>query len=257
MKGQRVLGAAVDVALPRSDSIGGNHHPFQHTVRITFADAAVHECTGITLIRVTGHVLHLSGSAVSKLPLQAGEEPRTTTPTQARAFDLFDDFFRSHFKDGLPQSLIPTASDIFLDVLRVDHAAVAQDNALLLGVERDLAVVRHGPMGHRLFICKGFHHPAFNKGLLHQAGNILFADLAIKDALRIDDHHRAHLAESAATGEDYPHLVFETTAGNLRLQGLECPGRSRCNTPGASAYQGICPVKSSSHQITSVQYRCL
>ena len=47
---QRIFGAHIDVAFGCAHRIGGDHHAFEHAVRIAFEDAAIHERAGIAFV---------------------------------------------------------------------------------------------------------------------------------------------------------------------------------------------------------------
>jgi len=111
--------------------------------------------------------------------------------------------------------------DVFADVLGVDHAAVAQGDALLLGVEGDLAVVGNGPVLERLLVGQPFDDAALEKGFLHQVWHIFGLDLAVEDAVRINHHDGAHGAEPAAAGLDDADFSVQAVAMDLALQGRQ------------------------------------
>ena len=57
---QRVLGAAVDVALGGADGVRRDGHAFEDPVGVAFQDAAVHERARVALVRVADDVLGAS-----------------------------------------------------------------------------------------------------------------------------------------------------------------------------------------------------
>ena len=54
---QRILGAAVDVALLGADGVPGDDHALDHGVGVAFQHRAIHKRAGIALIGVADHVL--------------------------------------------------------------------------------------------------------------------------------------------------------------------------------------------------------
>jgi hypothetical protein len=58
--GQRIFGAAVDIAMSCADCFGGDNHAFENGVRVGFEDAAVHECTRVAFVGVTEYIFNVA-----------------------------------------------------------------------------------------------------------------------------------------------------------------------------------------------------
>ena len=226
---QRVLRAAVDVALARADRVARDRHAFEQAVGVALDDAAVHEGAGVALVRVADHVLGLPGRAAGELPLQAGRETGPAAAAQAGGLHLGQHLGRGHPLEHLAEGRVAVAGDVLADVLRVDHAAVAQRDALLLGVEGDLAVVRDGPVLEGLLVGQALDDASLDQRFLDQVRHVLGLDLAVEDPLGVDHHDRAHGAEPAAAGLDDADLAVQAVARDFALQGgEELPRLGRC-----------------------------
>ena len=140
---QRVLGAAVDVALVGANGVPTDGHPFQEGVRVPLDDRAVHKSARVPFIGVADDVFLVASGAGRELPLEAGKESRAAPASQARVAYGVDDVLGGHLGQCLCQPVIATSRDVFLDVLGVDDAAVAQGDPHLLAVEGDIIVKGH------------------------------------------------------------------------------------------------------------------
>ena len=80
---QRVLRAAVDVALAGVDGEGRDGHALEHPVGVALEDAAVHERAGVTLVGVADDVLLVAGGLGHGGPLEAGREAGAAATAQA------------------------------------------------------------------------------------------------------------------------------------------------------------------------------
>ena len=58
-------------------------HAFDHGVRITFENTAIHERARIALVRVADHVLRVARRLARELPLAPGRESGTATSAQS------------------------------------------------------------------------------------------------------------------------------------------------------------------------------
>ncbi len=93
-----VFAANVNVACLRTHRQAGNHHAFDHRMRIMFEDQAVFAGAGLALIAVDQHILRLVRFFGYERPLHASGEAGTAAPAQVRGFDLVDDVVRLHLE---------------------------------------------------------------------------------------------------------------------------------------------------------------
>ena len=177
---------------------------------------AVHVRARIALVGVADHVLLALRLLLGELPLHAGREARAAAPAKARLQHLVDDLLRRHLEEDLLDRLVAVARDVVLDLLRIDHAAVAQDDAVLLLVERD---VRLGDDVRRLLrvVAEALHDAALDEMLGDDVLDVVLLHLHVERALRQDLHDRALLAEAEAARLDDLDLVLE--AGRLQARG--------------------------------------
>jgi len=101
-------------------------------VRIAFQHAAVHEGARVAFVGVAQHVLLVSRRFAREFPLEPGQEARTSAAAQAGLLYGVRHLLGRHFGQHLGQCLISVAGDVFFDICRVDDAAVAQYDFLLL-----------------------------------------------------------------------------------------------------------------------------
>ena len=100
-------------------------------MRIAFQNGSVHECTRVAFVSITYQVLFIARTLLSSIPLEPRRESSTASSSQSGDLDLFDHFFRLHGSQHLLDSLVSVYSDIILDVFRIDHTAVSQNDSLL------------------------------------------------------------------------------------------------------------------------------
>ena len=98
-------------------------------MRVAFHDGTVHESAGVSLVSVTYHVFDVRLLLMGKFPFQACGKAAATASAQTGALDEVDNFRRLLVEKAVRQCVISFAGDVFLDILRVDKAAVAQGDA--------------------------------------------------------------------------------------------------------------------------------
>ena len=140
---QRILGAHIDDALGRAHHVAADDHAFQQGMRIALDLVAVHVGAGIAFVGIADDVLLVGNRLAQELPLVAGEEAGAAAPAQLGSLDLLDDALRLVVDQRLVQRLVAADRDVFLDVVGIDQAAVAQHD-LLLALEEGHLV----PRGH-------------------------------------------------------------------------------------------------------------
>jgi len=126
--GNWVFSPAVDISLVAANCVSSNCHSLNHSMRIAFQNAAVHECTRITLIRVADEVLGGSSRGAGKRPFFGSGETCTTPATQTGFHDFIDHIFRRHFCQHFCKCHVPVFGNIIFNVLRIDLAAITKDD---------------------------------------------------------------------------------------------------------------------------------
>ena len=191
-------------------------------MRVALQDGAVHERARVALVGVAADELLVGLGGRRELPLHAGGEARAAAAAQAGLEHDVDDLLRGHLGEDLAQGLVAVKGDVLLDVLRVDDAAVAQRDALLLLVEvyvvegLDGVVLLDGLLVEQLL-----DDAALDEVLVHDAGDVLHGHVGVERALRIDDNDRAGLAQAEAAGADNLHFLVQTLLGKLLFKLLD------------------------------------
>ena len=127
---QRVLVAQVDVPIRRAGGVGGDNHPFDHSMRIALHQDAIDPRSGVALIGVADQVLRLALLAAQKLPLGAGREVGAAAAAQGRLLHRLDQLFLAH-RQGAGEAGVAAGGDVVVDVIRVDDAAAGEQPPLL------------------------------------------------------------------------------------------------------------------------------
>ena len=143
MHRQRIFGADVNDPVRGTGDVAADRHAFQQRVRIAFQLVAVHVGAGIALIGVADQVLPVPDGLSEIFEFQSGREARPTAAAQPGQLELFIHCLRRAVAQNLAQRLVSADRDIFLDVVGIDQAAVAQDDLLLTLEERHLIPGRH------------------------------------------------------------------------------------------------------------------
>ena len=214
---ERVFGADVDEALGRADRVAGDDHGLEDAVGVALQRRAVHVGAGVALVRVADHVLLPLGLGLRELPLEARREAGAAAAAEAGLQHLLDDLLRRHLEEHLLDRLVAVARDVVLDLLRVDDAAVAQDDAVLLLVERD---VRLGDELLRLLrvVAEALDDAALDEVLGDDLLDVVLLHLDVERALGEDLDDRALLAEAEAAGLDDLDLVLEPGKAEARVE---------------------------------------
>ncbi len=149
---QGILVTNVDVALVRADCIRADDHSLDHGVGIALHQRAVHERARVSFVAVGDHVFDVALRVSCVFPFAAGGKAGAAATAQPRLLDFFDHLFGGHRSEYLAQGLITAHRDVLLNRGRINAAGVAQHDAHLPGVERDLVVILYGLAARRLFV---------------------------------------------------------------------------------------------------------
>ena len=129
LHGQMVPLPDVEIALRRADRIAADEQALDDGVRIALGERPVH------LAHVADDVFRVLFLAPADLPLLAGEEAAAAPAAQARPYHLVDHVVGRHAGHRLLRGEIALHGDVLVDVLRVDLAAGAEDDLVLLFME--------------------------------------------------------------------------------------------------------------------------
>ena len=143
LDGQGIFRAAVNISFVGSHGIGADHHAFQNGVGIALKNGPVHECPWVAFVGVADDVFLVSRGSRAETPLETCGETAAAPPAKARFFHFLDDRCGRHFGDAFSQGLVSVPGNILVDVVRVDIAAVAEDNSMLFPVEGDFLVMTY------------------------------------------------------------------------------------------------------------------
>ena len=181
---------------------------------VALEDGAVHERARVALVGVAAHVLLALGLRGGKRPLAAGREARAAAAAKAGTGHHVDDLGGGHLAQHLAQRLVAVEGNILVDVLRIDHAAVAQRDALLLFVELHVVQRLDAAGGFDGFLVqKAGHDAALDQVLGDDLVHVAYLDAAVERAFGVDDDHRADLAQAEATGAHQLDLVGQVVFG--------------------------------------------
>ncbi len=235
---QRVLIAHVDKALMAADRVRGDDHALDDRVRISLHQGAIHERAGVTLIAVGDDVLDVALGLAGGLPLAARRVACAPAAAQAGLLDLGDHLVGGHAGEHLAQRLVPADRDVLVNRLRVNLAAVAQDDAHLLGIEGQVFVLGDRLAARSLFVGQPLDEATLDQGLLDQLGHVGRLDACVEVAFGPHGDHRSGGTKAAAAGLDDAHFVAQAPALDLILESRDQLGRPAV----AAAYQDVSAV---------------
>ena len=233
LDGQRILRADVDVHVARADGPRADEHALDQAVGVGLDDGAVHERAGIALVGVADEVLVLALGVAGGVPLEPGGEARAAAPGQAGDLDLVDDGLGAHVQ-GLVEGLVAVGVlDVFVDAGGIDHAAVAQGDALLLLEEAGVVVADEQRLERGVVV--------FAHGLDDDAGvGLVHAHQAVQEGVAlIDVHDRLQIAHADAAGGLDGEAV---RGGHVTGQDLGHAGRAGGDAAAALADEDAHPA---------------
>ncbi len=159
----------------------------------------------VALVGVAADVLlHVAAVAGRKAPLhRSGSRHRRVRAD--RNPERSDNLVRRHLGQRLTQCGIAVHADILLDVLGVDHAAVAQCHAQLGLIEH--GIVQRGMLillvlgGSRLLVVnQTFNHSSLEQVLVHDLHHVIGGNMAVKGSVRVYDDNGTEGAKAEASG---------------------------------------------------------
>jgi len=220
LDGQRVFVADVDESLRGADGLGPDDHPFEDGVGVGLEDGAVHKGARVPFVAVADDVLRRPRLLGAGRPLLARGEARPAAAPQSRGGDLGQDRFGGHLGQGLAQRFVAVEGDVLFDLLRVDPAAVAEDDEPLVLEELNVPHLRDGLVLGRGDVHQLLDRPALEQVLFDEKGDILDLEELVEDTVRLDHDDGAPLAEAVAARGDDLDLVLETPLLDLLFEGL-------------------------------------
>ena len=215
---QRVLGADVDVTLPRADGVRRDQHAFDHRMRIRFEETPVHVGARIAFVAIPDEVLRDPRLRPARPPFRSCGEPAASTPTQPRPRDLVENLVARHGRECLLQRRISVPSQVVLDPLGVDDTLISQDDQLLLAEEGDISKSGDGSPGVGRRVHQRLHGLAVQKVLLDQARDIVWLQPAIEGGIGCNDHQRSLAAEPIAASAHDGDAVAQPLARDLLFE---------------------------------------
>ena len=84
----------------RADRIRPDGEAFENRVRIPFKQRPIHECSGITFVRVHDYIFCFARTVAGKFPLAPGGKSRAASSSQLRVFHQSHNLLRLHLKQG-------------------------------------------------------------------------------------------------------------------------------------------------------------
>ena len=235
----RIFGTDVDVTLVGADRVAGDRHGFENRVRITFQNGTVHECTRVAFVGVTADIL---GTAVlhqvsGQFPFLSGREARAAAAAEAGSQNGIDDLIRCHFGQNFAQGFIAAGADVFIDVFRIDHAAVAQRDTGLFLVK--VCIIQRFASGGLVFfsVDQTLDRTARQQVLGNDFRNIFCLHLCIVGCFGINDNDRTQCAETVTACLDDRNLFVESFLFNILFERLDNLGTSGRSADGSAADQ--------------------
>ncbi len=135
---QRVFHPHVKETFFSTDGSGGDHHAFDHAVRIAFHHAPVHEGTRVSFIRITDHVLRRAGFRQGEFPFAAGRKAAAATAPQSRLGDLLADLVRTHLAISSLSCCVAAGVNVLTQITGIEAATLLEHATILLSIKRNL-----------------------------------------------------------------------------------------------------------------------
>jgi hypothetical protein len=187
---------------------------------------------GVSLVGVADDELLVADGIAGKLPLAPCREARAATAAKARGPHRLDDRLGLALRQYVGQRLIAVAGDVVLDSLRVDLAAVSQDDLVLTLEKIDVRGVGHRPTVGTL-VRQTLDDLAAAEVLGDDVLSVLRLQSLIEDV--VDDHDRAARAGTQTAGSHDRDAILHLRGGELLLERLANSERPRRDAARAEA----------------------
>ena len=193
-------------------------HGLNDGVGVALQHRPVHEGAGVALVGVTADVLDAVRAyrVVGELPLQAGGETGAAPAPETGGLYYVDDLLgRDLLRKDLAQGGVAVHTDVLVDALRVDDAAVAQSDALLvlielgLGQRGDRALLGHIPV-EQAFDDAALHN-VLGDDLLH----VVHGNVGVAGPFRVDRDNGTQGTQAETAGAYHSGLLVHTLGHQL------------------------------------------
>ena len=210
-------------------------------MRVALENGTVHECARVALVGVAADILLLILGCSRELPLQTRGEAAAASAAKTGVDQRLDDVCGLHLGQNLAERLIAVHANVLVDDFGVDHAAVAERNAMLLLIERRLGQRSDGVMvAGLLVVLKASHRTTLEQMLLDDLGDVFGLDHAVEGAVGVNDHDRTKRAKTEAAGRDELDFLGQTLLCQLSLKSILQRHASGGGTARTAADQYMC-----------------
>ena len=189
-------------------------------MRIALKNTSVHECAGVAFVGVADNVFLVSLVCGGEAPFESGRESAAASSAQTGILDYLDNLLGCKLGKALCKSLIAVVCDIFIDILGIDYAAVAQRDSVLLLIELSFLERLNLLTVNGLIIKKSLNHTTLEKMLFNNFGNVFNLDFRIEAAFGINYHNRAESAKTEAASADNLDFFFKSLCLDFLFKGL-------------------------------------
>ena len=221
LDGDRILRAHINISLVGTNRITSDRHGLQHGVRVALEHRTVHKRARVALVGVAADIFLAGRLRLGKVPLEPCRETSAAAAAQAGRFENFDHIVRRHLGQHPAERLIAVVGDVFVDILRVDNAAVAQRDTHLFFIKVGLVERFDLILGNRLGVQQAFDDAPLEQVLVDNLLDILRLNAGIKRAFRVDDDDRTERAQAETARLDDLDLLCQTCRGKLALKFLD------------------------------------
>ena len=150
-----------------------------------------------------------------ELPLHARREAGAAAAAQAGGEDLLDDLLRRHRRERLARGLVAAPRQVLVQALRVDDADVAQGDAVLRLVERDVVGAGDALAGGGVDVQQLLDDLTAGEVLLDDGLDVLELEPRVVRVAVGDDRERSLRAEAVAADDADLDLVLQAGLGDL------------------------------------------